>query len=204
MFSDGVSSLKVILEERTTAQQQDEREKKIGQDGKRNCYCRISNFGHQISRKNGYNQWQAPREKKILIIRYLQSLKRRIVERILRHSFFVRPVSIFCDPSETFRDQTNTFGNTSHAKRERERMSASTIVTPFIKSPSMRNTHTEYCYLSVPSRALKWTFVCFVCQNNLQAFWPCYFMCTRVCSMLMHKKPVEKIKLQECSSFSAR
>lgn len=58
---------------------------------------------------------------KILIIRYLQSLKRRIVERILRHSFFVRPVSIFCDPSETFRDQTNTFGNTSHAKRERER-----------------------------------------------------------------------------------
>lgn len=83
-----------------------------------------------------------------------------------------------------------------HMRRERERMSASTIVTPFIKSPSMRNTHTEYCYLSVPSRALKWTFVCFVCQNNLQAFWPCYFMCTRVCSMLMHKKPVEKIKLQ--------
>lgn len=64
LFSDGVSSLKVILEERTTAQQQDEREKKIGQDGKRNCYCRISNFGHQISRKNCYNQWQAPREKK--------------------------------------------------------------------------------------------------------------------------------------------
>lgn len=110
---------------------------------------------------------------KITIICYLKSLKRRIVERILRHFWtFFSPTadSIRTFQAKSFRDQTETktFGHISRDESEHQ------LSLHLSLNHQAWEVHTyqigSNALIRYGSPAPKWTFVCFLCQNNLQPF----------------------------------